>query len=73
MLSSLAKCKVREKTTLRQFVKNKVRETLSDLGYLDSTDYTQNMIPKSKTAHRRMNVDFILFFFYAQKIQLKQG
>ena len=53
MLSSLAKCKVREKTTLRQFVKNKVRETLSDLGNLDSTDYTQNMIPKSKTDVRR--------------------
>ena len=31
-ISSLAKCKVREKTTPRQFVKNKVRETLSDLG-----------------------------------------
>ena len=31
-LSSLAKCKVREKTTPRQFVKNKVHETLSDLG-----------------------------------------
>ena len=31
-LSSLAKCKVRKKTTPRQFVKNKVRETLSDLG-----------------------------------------
>ena len=32
-LSSLAKCKVREKTTPRQLVKNKVCETLSDLGY----------------------------------------
>ena len=32
-LSSLAKCKVRETTTPRQFVKNKVRKTLSDLGY----------------------------------------
>ena len=31
-LSSLPKCKVREKTTPRQFVKNKERETLSDLG-----------------------------------------
>ena len=31
-LSSLAKCKMCEKTTPRQFVKNKVRETLSDLG-----------------------------------------
>ena len=32
-LFSLAKCKVRGKTTLRQFVNNKVCETLSDLGY----------------------------------------
>ena len=32
-LSSLAKCKVREETTPRQFVKNKVRKTLRDLGY----------------------------------------
>ena len=29
--------KVREKTTPRQFVKNKVRETLSDLGYVKIT------------------------------------
>ena len=36
-MSSLAKCKVREKTTPRQFVKNKVRETLSDLGYVISS------------------------------------
>ena len=35
-LSSPAKFKVREKTTQRQFVKNKVRKTLSDLGYLTS-------------------------------------
>ena len=32
-LSSLAKCKVREKTTQWQFVKNKVCETLCDLGF----------------------------------------
>ena len=34
-LSPLAKYKVREKTTPRQFVKNKVRERLSDLGYIN--------------------------------------
>ena len=31
-LNNVMHCKVREKTTPRQFVKNKVRETLSDLG-----------------------------------------
>ena len=33
-LSSLAKCKVRERTAPKQFVKNKMREMLSDLGYV---------------------------------------
>ena len=46
-LSSLAKCKVRKKTTPRQFVRNKVRETLSDLGspsYLTLTFYIDGNI-----------------------------
>ena len=40
-LSSLAKCKVRKKTTPRQFVKIEVHQLLSDLWYKHSVLCTQ--------------------------------